>query len=132
MHGDVETIMGRGLGHYAREPWLKDGKLDWRATPKESGDRDVLRPASDPFDAEGGIRLLTGNLGRSIIKNHPFVDGNKRTGFESMRLFLRMNGFDLRAGEDQKFDFILKIVSDPETDEHHIAEWLQSHSRKHR
>jgi phosphogluconate dehydratase len=68
MHGDVETIVGCGLAGYAREPWLRDGKLEWRAAPKDSGDRDVLRPANDPFDAEGGIRLLTGNLGRSIIK----------------------------------------------------------------
>ncbi len=68
MHGDVETIMGRGLAGYAREPWLNDGRLDWRDAPAASGDREVLRPLSDPFDAEGGIRLLTGNLGRSIIK----------------------------------------------------------------
>ncbi len=68
MHADTETVMGRGLASYAREPWLNDGKLDWRDAPAQSGDRDVLRPAGDPFDAEGGIRLLTGNLGRSIIK----------------------------------------------------------------
>ena len=70
-------------------------------------------------------------LGHSIIKNHPFVDGNKRTGFESMRLFLRMNGFDFRAGEERKFKFILGIASDPEIDEHQIAEWLQRLSKKH-
>lgn len=69
-------------------------------------------------------------LGHSLIKNQPFLDGNKRTGFESMRLMLRMNGFDLRAAEDQKFDFVLKISSDPETDEHRIADWLKEHSRK--
>ncbi|HEY3148110.1 MAG TPA: phosphogluconate dehydratase, partial [Dongiaceae bacterium] len=68
MHGDVETVVGKGLSAYAREPWLNDGKLDWRDGPAESGDRDILRPANDPFDSEGGIRLLTGNLGRSIIK----------------------------------------------------------------
>jgi phosphogluconate dehydratase len=68
MHGDVETVMGKGLAAYGREPWLNEGKLDWRDAPAESGNRDVLRPASDPFDSEGGIRLLTGNLGRSIIK----------------------------------------------------------------
>lgn len=69
-------------------------------------------------------------LGHSIIKNHPFVDGNKRTGFEAMRLFLRMNGFDLRAGEDEKFDFVMKIASDREMDEHRIAERLRSLSRQ--
>ncbi len=68
MHGDVETVVGKGMAAYAREPWLNDDKLDWRDAPAESGDRDVLRPANDPFDSEGGIRLLTGNLGRSIIK----------------------------------------------------------------
>ncbi|WP_119300803.1 phosphogluconate dehydratase [Dongia deserti] len=68
LHGDVETVIGKGLSAYAREPWLSEGRLDWRDAPAESGDRDVLRPANDPFDSEGGIRLLTGNLGRSIIK----------------------------------------------------------------
>jgi phosphogluconate dehydratase len=68
MHGDTETVVGKGLAAYTREPWLNDGLLDWRAGPVESGDRDILRSASDPFDSEGGIRLLTGNLGRSIIK----------------------------------------------------------------
>jgi phosphogluconate dehydratase len=68
MHGDVETVAGKGLAAYTREPWLNDGRLDWRDGPADSGDRDVLRPADDPFDSEGGIRLLTGNLGRSIIK----------------------------------------------------------------
>lgn len=70
-------------------------------------------------------------LGHSIIKNHPFLDGNKRAGFEAMRLFLRMNDFDLRADEDRKFEFVLKIASDPETDEHRIAQWLREHCRKH-
>ena len=70
-------------------------------------------------------------LGHSLIKNHPFVDGNKRTGFESMRLFLRMNGFDLRMGEEQKFVFILSIASDPDINEHRIGEWLRLHSKKH-
>jgi phosphogluconate dehydratase len=68
MHGDVETVVGKGLSAYAREPWLNDGRLDWRDAPADSGNREVLRPADDPFDSEGGIRLLTGNLGRSIIK----------------------------------------------------------------
>ena len=68
MHGDTETVVGKGLAAYTREPWLNESRLDWRDGPAESGDRDILRPAHDPFDSEGGIRLLTGNLGRSIIK----------------------------------------------------------------
>jgi phosphogluconate dehydratase len=68
MHGDTGTVVGKGLAAYTREPWLNDGRLDWRDGPVASGDRDILRPAEDPFDSEGGIRLLTGNLGRAIIK----------------------------------------------------------------
>jgi phosphogluconate dehydratase len=65
---DVTTVMGRGLRPYATEPWLSEGRLAWRAAPERSGDPDVLRPAADPFSGHGGLTLLTGNLGRSVIK----------------------------------------------------------------
>ncbi len=68
MHGDVATIMGRGLARHTREPYLENGALAWRDAPLESADMDVLRPVEDPFDAEGGIKVLLGNLGRSVIK----------------------------------------------------------------
>jgi phosphogluconate dehydratase len=68
LHGDTLTVMGRGLAAYAREPWLDDSRLAWRAAPASSGDLDVLRPVSDPFSNHGGLRLLTGNLGRAVIK----------------------------------------------------------------
>ena len=68
LHGDVATVAGDGIARYAEEPWLDGGVLKWRPAPDKSGDRDVLRPVDDPFDKEGGIRLLTGNLGRSVIK----------------------------------------------------------------
>jgi phosphogluconate dehydratase len=68
LHGDTLTVMGRGLAAYAREPWLDDSQLAWRAAPASSGDLDVLRPVSDPFSNHGGLRLLTGNLGRAVIK----------------------------------------------------------------
>jgi phosphogluconate dehydratase len=68
LHQDVGTVMGRGLDHYAREPFLMDGCLEWRDSPEHSLDTQVLRPASDPFDREGGIRVLRGNLGRCVIK----------------------------------------------------------------
>jgi phosphogluconate dehydratase len=68
LHGDVMTVAGKGLASYTGEPWLDDGKLSWRAAPATSLDLDVLRPASNPFSTEGGLKLLTGNLGRSVIK----------------------------------------------------------------
>jgi phosphogluconate dehydratase len=68
MHEDVQTIAGRGLRAYTREPWLSPEGLAWRDAPAESGDTSVLRPASNPFSADGGLKLLRGNLGRSVIK----------------------------------------------------------------
>jgi phosphogluconate dehydratase len=68
LHEDVLTVAGQGLGRYTHEPFLQDGALVWRDGAAESLDLDMVRPVSDPFDAEGGLRLLKGNLGRAIIK----------------------------------------------------------------
>jgi phosphogluconate dehydratase len=69
LHPDTVTVAGGGLAAYARAPELDDaGQLVWRDPPAVSGDLDILRPASAPFDPEGGLRLLTGPLGRAVIK----------------------------------------------------------------
>jgi phosphogluconate dehydratase len=68
MHADVQTIAGVGLDAYTQEPWLSPEGVAWRPAPSESGDTSVLRPASDPFSADGGLKLMRGNLGRSVIK----------------------------------------------------------------
>jgi phosphogluconate dehydratase len=68
-HEDVTTVAGPGgLRRYQAEPFLDDGALVWREGRATSLDLDMLRPVDDPFDAEGGIRLLAGNLGRAVIK----------------------------------------------------------------
>ena len=68
LHEDVQTILGPGLRNFCREPFLKNGELEWRDAAGESLDTDIVRPASDPFDAEGGLRLVAGNVGRAIVK----------------------------------------------------------------
>jgi len=67
LHADTTTVAG-DFRSYAKEPGLEDGKLVWRDAASETLDRDILRPASDPFAHEGGLRVLTGNLGRAVIK----------------------------------------------------------------
>jgi phosphogluconate dehydratase len=69
LHGDTQTVAGTGLIDYTHEPWLHDGKLAWRPAAETSGDEEILRPASNPFSAHGGLKLLKGNLGRAIIKS---------------------------------------------------------------
>jgi phosphogluconate dehydratase len=68
LHDDVHTIMGQGLHRYTVEPWLNNGQLDWRDVPAKSADEAVLRPVTQPFSADGGLRLLKGNLGRAVVK----------------------------------------------------------------
>ncbi|VTU45910.1 Phosphogluconate dehydratase (plasmid) [Variovorax sp. SRS16] len=70
LHGDTLTVAGAGgLARYRRQPALDDGgRLAWRDTPRASADAAILAPVSTPFSADGGLKLLTGNLGRAIIK----------------------------------------------------------------
>jgi len=68
LHDDVATIMGRGLEPYTRAPVMEGPQLVWRDVSSASGDRDILRSAGDPFAAEGGLWILSGNLGRAVIK----------------------------------------------------------------
>ena len=68
IHADVTTIMGQGIEAYFQEPSMVDGELVWKDGVAQSLDTDILRPASAPFDREGGLRLLKGNLGRSVMK----------------------------------------------------------------
>ncbi|MEZ5955239.1 MAG: phosphogluconate dehydratase [Hyphomonas sp.] len=67
LHGDAQGVSGP-ISSYSREPYFDNGKLAWREAPAESGDLDVIRPASDPFSADGGLRLMSGPLGRGVSK----------------------------------------------------------------
>ncbi|MGW1678642.1 phosphogluconate dehydratase [Saccharopolyspora sp. NPDC002376] len=68
LHADVKTVAGPGLDRYRQQPFLEDGELVWRDAPRKSLDPDVLRGVDDPFAPDGGLRVLEGNLGRSVIK----------------------------------------------------------------
>lgn len=68
LHDDVATILGHGLSRFCQEPTLADGQLGWQPARDTSLDTDVLRSARAPFDDEGGLRLVDGNVGRAIVK----------------------------------------------------------------
>jgi len=68
VHNDVETIVGKGLDTYIVEPALIDGNLLFKEGPKNSRDANVVSSNAHPFSREGGLKLLSGNLGRSVIK----------------------------------------------------------------
>jgi phosphogluconate dehydratase len=68
LHEDVSTILGKGLQAYTKEPFIKDTKLVWREGPKSSLDEKVLTSVKNAFSRTGGLKMLKGNLGNSVIK----------------------------------------------------------------
>jgi phosphogluconate dehydratase len=68
-HADVLTVAGEGgLERYRERPRLHGGNVVWEPGVAASGDASIVRPASEPFAPEGGLKLLNGNLGRGVIK----------------------------------------------------------------
>ncbi len=68
MHADVMTVSPGGLRDYGRVPSLEGDAIRWQDLPAHSLDESVVRTAAAPFGEEGGLKLLTGNLGRAVIK----------------------------------------------------------------
>ncbi|MCF6305187.1 MAG: phosphogluconate dehydratase [Rhodobacteraceae bacterium] len=68
LHADTKTIVGQGLEHYTREPKLKDGEVVWEAGAGKSLNDKILKPVSDPFQSNGGMKRLMGNLGNGVMK----------------------------------------------------------------
>ena len=68
LHDDTKTVAGDGLELYTQEPKLKDGRVNYAPGAGKSLNEKILRPASDPFHAHGGLTQLAGNLGRGVIK----------------------------------------------------------------
>jgi phosphogluconate dehydratase len=110
LHDDVTTIMGQGLRAHCAEPQLRENAVVWQAPPQESGDESVLRKAAQPFSADGGLRLLSGNLGRAVVKvsavkpQHRIVEAPAIL-FESQDAFMRA----YKAGELDR-DFVAVVL----------------------
>ena len=90
---------------------------------------------SRPFQTFGNKELhptpieKAAALIESILINHPFIDGNKRTGYILMRLYLIKNGFDIKATKEEKYNFVIKIASG-ELKFEEIVAWLKKYVEK--
>jgi death-on-curing protein len=69
-------------------------------------------------------------LGFSLIKNHPFVDGNKRVGHAAMETFLVLNGYELAGAVDEQERIMLELAAG-DRDRDQFAAWVQNHLRSH-
>ena len=68
LNEDVTTILGNGLTTYTQEPYIVSKTLAWRDGAKESLNDSIIRDASNPFSVDGGIKIIKGNIGRSVVK----------------------------------------------------------------
>ena len=109
LHRDIMTVAGQDLADYGREPVLEDNKLVWRDAPVVTADDTMLRPPSAPFSPDGGMRLVTGNLGRATFKTSA-VDPARWTIEAPVRVFHDQNDAleAFKAGELER-DVILVI-----------------------
>ena len=74
---DVQTVAGPGLHRYTAEPFLVDEAVIWRDGPTASLNSAILRPVADPFDPQGGLRVLNGGLGKGIVKTSAVKPDNR-------------------------------------------------------
>lgn len=72
------------------------------------------------------LSLLAAAYATGIARNHPFVDGNKRTAFVVCRLFLRLNGHDISASKEDKYATFLRLASG-DVSEEELGDWIRNH-----
>ncbi len=109
IHRDIMTVAGEDLADYGREPVLENDMLLWRDAPAITADDSMLRPPSAPFSPDGGMRLVTGNLGRATFKTSA-VDPARWTIEAPVRVFDDQNDAlaAFKAGELER-DVIVVI-----------------------
>jgi death-on-curing protein len=109
-HADQVREHGGQLG--IRDPGLLESAL---ARPRHRWN----------FEPECDLAALAGSLGFGLIKNHPFLDGNKRAGLVAMNMFLILNGQEIEAPEPAVVDAI-RSVADGSLDEEGLVAWVRS------
>ena len=109
LHDEVNTILGPGLRNFCREPKVVDGGLEWTEVQAETLDADILRPCSNPFSPEGGLRLVTGNVGRAVVKISA-VDAAHHSIAAPARVFHSQQAFvDAFNNDELERDFVAVV-----------------------
>lgn len=84
----------------------------------------LARPQNLFAYGESDVAALAGAYAFGIAKNHPFIDGKKRTAFVACELFLAANGYDLAASDEECLAMMLGLAAS-EVDEAEFAVWLR-------
>ncbi|GAB4515627.1 MAG: phosphogluconate dehydratase [Haliangiales bacterium] len=112
LHGDVATVAGEGLSRYTEDPVLDGDTLTWRAGTETSLDPEIVGSMAKPFSADGGLKLLRGNLGRAVIKTsavapeHRVVEAPARIFHSQAAL---REAFEAKALDGQDFVAVVRF-----------------------
>lgn len=77
IHNDVQTVAGFGFERYTESPVLEENQVIWQDGPSKAGDPTIISTVNEPFEILGGIKVLSGNLGRAIMKISALADGEQ-------------------------------------------------------
>ena len=106
LHDDVSTILGRGLHKFCSEPFIENDALAWRDGPTKSLDGDIVASVEEPFDKEGGLRLVKGNIGRAVVKLSAVADDHRKITAPA-RVFKSQDDFKQAFNNDElEMDFV--------------------------
>jgi phosphogluconate dehydratase len=106
LHENVQTIIGKGLKKYTQEPKIEAHRLIWVEGPKESLNKSIIRSASDPFSKDGGIKILQGNLGRSVIKTAAVEESHRIINAPAIVFLEQQDLIDAFKKDELNKDFI--------------------------
>jgi len=112
------AIHGRQLAEHGGLEGIRDHGLLSSAMARPRNLLAYGEPKSD-------IAALAACYAFGIIKNHPFVDGNKRTAYVLCRTFLKLNGFDIDATDIEKYETFL-AVAEGALNEEQLIQWIRS------
>ena len=117
----VQAFHDRQINEHGGLPGLRDEGLLFSALSRPENAYHYSDPKPD-------VAELAAAYGFGLAKNHPFNDANKRTALIAMRLFLKLNGYDLAASAEDKYKTIISVAaSDISEDE--LAQWVRENLR---
>ncbi|MDD9959415.1 MAG: phosphogluconate dehydratase [Gammaproteobacteria bacterium] len=108
LHDDVRTICGAGLNKYTEQPELTNKRLVWKPVAGISGDKSILRANAEPFQTEGGLSLVEGNIGRAVVKVSA-VEEKHRSITAPAKVFQTQNDF-IQAYEADELNSDMVVV----------------------
>jgi death-on-curing protein len=114
----VQAIQADQVRQHGGSPGLRDEGLLESAL-----DRPINKLRYEP---ESDLSKIAAAYGFGLVRNHPFVDGNKRVAFQAMYVFLGLNGFRLEADETEVVTLVLSLAAG-DIDEAALTDWLRNH-----